>query len=272
MSGGTMRMTRYTKLPSGGRLDGSGIDPAATPLPAVNVDVTPTYHGLYVRLEEQVTLLRNDRVLSNAAARLGQSMRQTEDELTRDVLASTASATNCTGGANGDNPTEITRTDIDRVTTILRGNDAIFFEREVMGSNRFGSAPVRNAFFGLAHTDVIERLNNVVGYANSANYPNAYVPLESEEGAAGAIRFLVSSQGSISPNASGIGGADIYNIFVCGKKAVGNCKLDGYSTKYIYHPPRLNGPLELSHTAGYKLSWGGRILQDLHVQNLRCTL
>lgn len=171
-----------------------------------------------------------------------------------------------------DNPTEITRTDIDRVTTVLRGNDAIFFEREVHGSNRFGSAPIRNAFFGLCHTDVIERLNNVVGYKNSAQYSNPYTPLPSEEGSAGNIRFLVSSQGSISPNASGIGGADVYNIFVLGKKAVGLCELDGYSTKFIYHPPRLNGPLELSHTAGYKLSWGARILQDLHVQNLRCTL
>jgi N4-gp56 family major capsid protein len=272
MMGGTMRMTRYTKLPSAQRLDGTGIDPAATLLPAVNLDVTPTFHGLFVRLEQTVVLQRNDRVLSAEAARLGQSMRQTEDELTRDVLESTASVLNCTGGTNCDKPTEITRSDIDRVTTVLRGNDAIFFEREVHGSNRFGSSPIRNAFFGLCHTDVIERLNNVVGYANSSQYPNPYAPMPSEEGAAGNIRFLVSSQGSVTPNASGIGGADVYNIFVLGKKAVGLCELDGYSTKFIYHPPRLNGPLELSHTAGYKLSWGARILQDLHVQNLRCTI
>jgi|GEM_PF-3388463 len=101
MMGGTMLMTRYTKLPSGSRLDGSGVDPAATNLEAVNIEVTPTFHGLYLRLEETVVLQRNDRVLSNAAERLGQSMRQTEDELTRDVLASTASILNCTGGTNG---------------------------------------------------------------------------------------------------------------------------------------------------------------------------
>ena len=43
---------------------------------------------------------------------LGVSLRQTEDQLTRDMLAATASFINCTGGVNGDNPTEITRSDV----------------------------------------------------------------------------------------------------------------------------------------------------------------
>ena len=45
-----------------------------------------------------------DPVLNECAARLGVSLRQTEDQLTRDMLASTASFINCTGGVNGDNP------------------------------------------------------------------------------------------------------------------------------------------------------------------------
>lgn len=39
--------------------------------------------------------------LNECAARLGVSLRQTEDQLTRDMLASTASFINCTGGVNG---------------------------------------------------------------------------------------------------------------------------------------------------------------------------
>ena len=45
-------------------------------------------------------------VLNEAAARLGVSLRQTEDELTRNMLAGTAAFINCVGGVNGDNPTE----------------------------------------------------------------------------------------------------------------------------------------------------------------------
>lgn len=40
-------------------------------------------------------------VLNEAAARLGVSLRQTEDQLMRDMLASTASFVNCVSGVNG---------------------------------------------------------------------------------------------------------------------------------------------------------------------------
>ena len=42
-------------------------------------------------------------VLNECAARLGVSLRQTEDQLTRDMLAGTAAFINCTGGVNGRN-------------------------------------------------------------------------------------------------------------------------------------------------------------------------
>ena len=272
-SGGTVTMTRYLKLPSALVPLGDGINPPPTTLEAVNIKVTPTFHGLFVDLTEQVTLLRNDRVLNAATMRLGQSLRQTEDELTRGVLETTASWYNCGGGTNGDNPTEITRSDIDKVAGLLRGQDATYFEREIPGSNRFGAAPVRNAFFALCHTDVIESLNSVSGFTNTSQYPNPYKPLPSEEGAAGNLRFLVSSLGSITPLSSGIGGADVYNIFCLGKNALGVVKLDKFGTDFIYRDKKLaGGALQLSETAGYKFSWGARILQDLHVQNLRCTI
>ena len=40
-------------------------------------------------------------MLNEAAQRLGVSLRQTEDELTRNMLAATASFINATGGTNG---------------------------------------------------------------------------------------------------------------------------------------------------------------------------
>jgi 3-deoxy-D-arabino-heptulosonate 7-phosphate (DAHP) synthase len=40
-------------------------------------------------------------VLNEAAQRLGVSLRQTEDQLMRDMLASTSAFVNCTNGTNG---------------------------------------------------------------------------------------------------------------------------------------------------------------------------
>ncbi len=60
-------------------------------------------------------------------------------------------------------------------------------------------------------------LDNVAGFINVAQYPSQQV-LEAEWGAAGNLRFLVSSIGSVTPNAS-VNGQDVYNVFCVGKKS-----------------------------------------------------
>ena len=67
--------------------------------------------------------------------------RQTEDQLTRDMLTATAGFINCTGGVSGDNPTEITLPDIQDVNRALLGDDAYTIMDNIEGSNKFGSAP-----------------------------------------------------------------------------------------------------------------------------------
>ena len=67
------------------------------------IDAKISFYGTYVILNEQVTLQNQDPVLNECAARLGVSLRQTEDQLTRDMLAGTAAFINCTGGVNGRN-------------------------------------------------------------------------------------------------------------------------------------------------------------------------
>ena len=85
---------------------------------------------------------------NECAARLGVSLRQTEDQLTRDMLASTASFINCTAGINGDNPTELTRSDIDDVIRALLGNNAVTLLDHIEGEDKFGTAPTRDASVG----------------------------------------------------------------------------------------------------------------------------
>ena len=80
-------------------------------------------------------------VLNECAARLGVSLRQTEDQLTRDMLAATAAFINCTGGVNGDVPTEITRSDVDLVVRTLLNNNAYTIMDNIEGEDKFGTAP-----------------------------------------------------------------------------------------------------------------------------------
>lgn len=131
----------------------------------------------FPRLE--IGLKSNRMVLNEAAQRLGVSLRQTEDQLMRDMLQSTASFINCVGGTDGDNPTEITRSDVDTVVRTLRGNNAYSFLTGIEGENRFGTAPVRDAYFGLGHTDLIGQLDNVSGFIQKWNYNKFEVVLKS---------------------------------------------------------------------------------------------
>jgi N4-gp56 family major capsid protein len=270
--GTTLRMRRYNPLATAPvPLGNSGVTPPPQQLTAVNIDAQMDFYGTYILLNEQVTLQNQDPVLNEAAQRLGVSLRQTEDQLMRDMLNSTASFINCVGGTNGDNPTEITRSDVDTVVRTLRGNNAYSFLSGIEGEDKFGTAPVRDAYFGLGHTDLIGQLDNVAGFIQKWNYPNPDSTLMEEWGTVANVRFLLSSIGSTIPTASLLG-ATVYNIFVCGREAYAAVEQDGYSAEFIYRPPIYDSPLALNASVGYKFAEVPRILNDQWVFNLRCTL
>lgn len=137
--GTTLRMRRYNPLATAMvPLGDTGVTPPAQQMTAVDIDAKISFYGTYIILNEQVTLQSQDPVLNETAARLGVSLRQTEDQLTRDMLASTASFINCVGGVNGDSPTEITRYDVDGVVQTLLNNNAYTILDNIEGEDKFG--------------------------------------------------------------------------------------------------------------------------------------
>jgi N4-gp56 family major capsid protein len=209
--------------------------------------------------------------LNEAALRLGVSLRQTEDQLTREAMLSTASAISCTNGANGQVPTNITQADISNVTSVLLGNNGYMFTSGIEGEDKFGTAPVRNAYFALSSTDLTKDLNNVNGFISQSNYPNQMKVLDSEWGAVDNVRFLVSSIGSKTPGASSAG-RTVYNNFIVAKEAVGYIDQDGATAQFIYRPAQYTGPLAQNVTVGYKFACAPRVLNDEWIKNLQCTL
>lgn len=270
--GTTLRMRRYNPLPVATvPLGNSGLTPPPVQLTAVNIDAQMDFYGQYILLNEQVTLQNQDPVLNEAAQRLGVSLRQTEDQLMRDMLAGTASFINCTNGVDGDNPTELTRADIDIVIRTLANNNAYTIADNIEGEDRFGTAPVRDAYFALGNTNLIGDLENVQGFIAKAQYPSPMLALRPEWGSVSNLRFLLSSIGSVTNNASLLGN-NVYNIFCCGLEAFAAIEQDGYSAQFIYRPPIYDGPLALNASVGYKFAEVPRITNDAWVINLRATL
>jgi len=270
--GTTLRMRRYNPLDTAMvPLGNTGVTPAAQVLTATDIDAKISFYGTYVILNEQVTLQAQDPVLNEASARLGVSLRQTEDQLTRDMLKATAGFVNCTGGVNGDNPTEISRSDVDGVVRSLLSNNAYTIMDNIEGEDRLGTAPVRDAYIAMCSTDLVSDLEAVDGFIQKNQYPSPMNAHRSEWGAAGNLRFFISSIGGTALNASA-NGKTVYDIFCTGMEAYACIEQDGYSAQFLYRPPIYSGPLALNASVGYKFAEVPRILNDLWVTNLRTTL
>ena len=203
---------------------------------------------------------------------LGQSLRETEDQLARSMMEGSAPPINCTSGTNGDNPTNISPLDCSKAVRLLRTANAQFIMDMIEGELKFGTAPVRTCFFGLGHTNLSADLDQTIGFKNVADYPNNNNLLQAEWGNIRNIRFLLSSVGSISPGASA-NGNDIYNIFIPGQESYDMVDLDGYSAQFIYAPPEIVSPeLRLYQTAGWKMAQVFNTTNTSWIVNLRCTL
>lgn len=187
------------------------------------------------------------------------------------MLAATASFLNAVGGTNGDNPTELTRSDVDEVIKTLASADAYTISDSIEGDDKFGTAPVRDAFFVMANTALIGDLERVSGFIAKAQYPYQEKTLRPEWGSISNTRWLLSSIGSVTSSAS-LNGADVYNCFVAGMEAYAAIEQDGYSAQFIYRPPIYDGPLALNASVGYKFAEVPRITNDAWIINLRCTL
>lgn len=171
-----------------------------------------------------------------------------------------------------DNPTEITRADIDGVVAALQTNDGEFISSVIEGEDKFGTGPVRDSYFGLGDTALIGQLEAVNGFINKAQYPSQSNISPSEWGSIGNVRFFLSSRGSIT-TAGSLLGANIYNIFVTSQDAYGKIEQNGVSAKFIYHPPgHGDDPAELRQTAAWRMAQVPRITNDAWIINLRTTL
>lgn len=270
--GTTMRFRRPNKLnPALVPLGNTGVMPPSQQLSAVDIDAKLQNYGTWVQINEQVTIQNQDPALNEASMLLGISLRETEDQLTRDMLAGTAAAINCQNGLNGDVPTNLTSVDVQEISKRLLSSDAKTVLDNIEGSDKYGTAPVHDSFFGLCHTDLTKDMSFVPGFVHKNNYGSQTNILRSEWGNIGSLRFLVSSKGSYEANAS-FKGNNRYNIFCVGIESYAIVKQDGYSSKFIYHPPSLNDRMELNSSAAFKIMQVPRILNDEWVLNLRCTL
>jgi N4-gp56 family major capsid protein len=199
-------------------------------------------------------------------------MRQAEDLILRDYIVSAASEINAGGGSNNDNPTNLGISDFSLVATTLDSNNAYKFMSGVEGMDRFGTGPVRSAYFMLSSTELQTDFDSLVGsgFLSQWNYPQNTSALPSEYGNVFNIRILTSSEAPVARQSSA-NGQDVYYNTVVGKQAVTHINQDGFSMNLIYRDPYYSGMLAQNATLAVKFAQAQAITQDTAIRNLLCT-
>ena len=268
-SGDTVVFRRYSRLATVPVPIIDGVTPPGAPLSATDIKARIDWYGNFVTITNQVELTVEDRVLNEATRLLSQNLGQTIDEVTRDVLASTASVVACANGVNGLTPTEITKADIDVAVFTLLGNDAQMITEVMTGVNAFGTAPVRPAFWGFMDTALLDDLEAVSNFVNTSQYPTQRRVEDAEWGSTGNVRWLYTSVGSVSPAAT-----PVYDNFILGKEAYAVVHLGSEAGNFYVEQLGSAGsadPLHQRGTIGWSQPFVSRILNDQFLVNLQAT-
>lgn len=197
-------------------------------------------------------------------------MRQAEDIILRDYLLSAASVYNCVGGLDGDNPTEVTVRDLSAVAASLDTSNAFKFLTGKLGEDRFGSSPIRSAYFLLCSTILQPSFDAMDKFTSSWNYPNQNDTIYSEYGAVLNFRIFTSSESALQEQSS-MNGNTVFNNMAVARESYAHIDQDGYSAQLIYRPPIYSGPLALNGTLGLKFAQAQAVLQQTWIRNVRCT-
>lgn len=272
-AGEYIKFRRYRRLsPFPVPLSDTG-DPIPSTTPNISdISAKIQLFGQWMGLNQRVTLSNQDPVAQQLVDLLGISLRETEDLLIRSVILSSASFINATGGNNGDNPTEVSLSDIDDVTTLLISNDAMMMLEQEGGELRFGSSPLNDSFIGLCHTDMIPRLNAMQDFVKKASYskPSAAL-LRAEWGSVSNARVFVSSVGARLPNASALG-ATVYPLTLMGAEATAIVDQDNFSSELIIRPAWVSDPLGQNGTLAVTTAMASVITDESWLSNLYCTI
>lgn len=253
-------------------LDNAQNNPPSQLLSRVDVDCRVRNYATYVVLTRQVTMTNQDPILNAAAARLGQAYKETSDILQRDNLESSASVVNSVAGSNGDLPTEMALRDLDDIVALLQDNDGEYITNMIGASDKIGTSPLGDAYAMMCSSRMIPVLNNIEDFTRKFEYGTGAInTLSSEWGGVNNIRAFISSQGSVTPDASLLGN-DVANCFITAYEGYKVVFQAGGRAKYIYTPPGvLNDPAHLRHAAACSFYQGQCVNNDLWVQNLRST-
>lgn len=231
------------------------------------------WYGTNCIVTRDVEATNEDPVLNRIIFNLGVCWKETEDIIMRKVMEGVSSFVNCTGGSNGDSPTNVSDDDIDDFVTTLTSRNASFVTDMISARDLFGTGPVPDAYVCMAHSDILKDLRRLEGWQNKSRYPNVNGVKQFEYGQVENIRYWLSAQGSIADELSAVFGSVVYNMMITGQESYGKVDYrDTNSGFYLNRPGGHSDPNHLRAIAAFTLPMAGVMQNTDWFLKARCTL
>jgi len=261
--GDTYKWRRYAELAVATTPLDEVQDPAPVLPEKTDLSVSLKQYGAWLKTSawRDMTGLTQDKAAMTK--RITRQSARTLDRLARDVTAGGASNTTC---SNGDpSGTYLNRTDIDTVVKNLMAENAEMITSRIKASTGVGTSPIRPAFIVIAHTLCKQDIEAVAGFKHTSTYPRGSGIYPGEIGSIGDTRWILTTEGYYSSS-------NYYCLFLA-EDAFGDVRIKGGDRPLIYHGPKqVNSPLEMYGTLGWKRNYACRILYDVLLHSLICTL
>lgn len=239
-------------------ITGSLAFPTRTAVQPTVTDVTATVqkYGNFIFLNEEVDLVNITPTVveltgvlgENAGRSLNRLQRNEEEDNATQLFAgsSITTASNVTGLAGAG---FLSRTQIARTVNAINRNDAMKFMPQTTGSTNIGTAPVRESYWGICHTDTEEDIRALTGFNGVETYAGQTETVPGEFGHVGGVRWVSTTEATIDAGSGASATAsatadgrstsnryDNYTSIILGREAVGSLGLSAEHVRTIYKP------------------------------------
>jgi N4-gp56 family major capsid protein len=189
------------------------------------------------------------------------------------------------GTARNQVNTVLTRDKLRAVVRSLRANGAKPISDILGSTEKFNTENVGEAFFAFGHTDLDSDIRNITGFVPVENYGQSAKAMPYEIGKVENVRFILTRHFGALADAGGAKGtmvsatgtnADVYQIVVLGKDAMGSVALKGADSVHpmVLNPntPRGGDPLGQLGSVGWKTWYAAVRLNEAWMARIECSV
>lgn len=260
-----------------------GVTPAGRTFSYEEVTTTVAQYGDWGYIADVIQLTSIDPVLTDMVTEFGEQEALTLDTLLRSKLIA-GNNVYYAGGVVTSRDTvklKLTAADLKKIELRLKSSKAKKHTEMMSASTGYNTTPLEASFIGVVTLEQAQDLKEILAsdsrWVPVHKYPSSKGVMEGEVGQYAGIRFVETDNGPIFEGGGATGGtsvsetdshADVHCAIIFGKQAYAEVPLTGSNSGIIIkaHSQKdtsdTSDPLNQRSTAGWKLMWGGVILND----------